>query len=51
MKFVELMMCVPDFPMRDFSFWARKREKSYIGEFMALKIWEDYRGCVFLQIV
>jgi len=38
MKSVELMMCVPDFPIRDFSFSARKRKRSYVGEFMALTI-------------
>jgi len=30
MKSVELMMCVPDFPIRDFSSSARKRERSYV---------------------
>jgi len=34
---VELMMCVRIF-LRDFSSSARKRERSYVGEFMALTI-------------
>jgi len=38
MKSVELMTCVPDFPIRGFSSSARKRERSYVGEFMALTI-------------
>jgi len=49
MKSVELIMCVPDFPTRGFSSSARKRERSYIGEFTALTI--DLRGlsglCIF----
>jgi len=41
-------MCVPDFSIRGFSSSVRKREKSYVGEFNALTIWEGYRDCVFL---
>jgi len=42
------MMCVSDFPMRDFSSWARKRDRSYVGEFIALTI--DLRGLLSLCI-
>jgi len=50
MKSVELMMCVPDFPIRGFSSWARKRKKSYVGEFMVLTIvWEDYQIYVLMR--
>jgi len=38
MKSVELMICVLDFPIRSFSSSARKRERSYVAEFMALTI-------------
>jgi len=48
MKSVELKMCVPDFSIRGFSSSARKRERSYVGDFMALTI--GLRGsdlCIF----
>jgi len=32
------MMCVPDFPIRGFNPSARKRERSYVGKFIALTI-------------
>jgi len=36
MKSVELMMCVSDFLIIGFNSSARKRVRSYVGEFMAL---------------
>ena len=36
MKSVELVMCDSDFPMRDCSVCARKRNKLYVGKCMAL---------------
>jgi len=49
MMVVELMMCISDFCIRNFSFSARKRERSYVGEFMSLTT--DMRGlsglCIF----
>jgi len=35
MKSVELMMCIPDFPIRGFSSVS---ERLYVGEFMVLTI-------------
>jgi len=49
LKSIELMMCVLDFTIRGFSSLARKRERLYVGEFMALTI--GLRGlsglCIF----
>ena len=38
MKFVELVRCDSDFPVRDCSVCARKRDKLYVRECMALII-------------
>jgi len=38
MKSVELVTCDSDFPVRDYSVCARKRDKLYVGECMALTI-------------
>jgi len=48
MKSIELIICVLDFPMRHCSSFARKRERSYVGEFRALTI--GLRGMLALCI-